>query len=257
MYTTFGKTITGPRRLICYPYAGAGAGIYHGWAERFADLDVAAARLPGRDNLWQEPAITDFATLIEYLLADIWPLTGVPFTLFGHSMGGLVAYEIARRLQAAGRPPALLVVSASDAPKNLDVTAEYGDIRSDTGVLAAIRRHGGTPDEALANEELMRLIIPVMRADLEILDSYRCRASASPLRVPTYVYCGSADRPGPARLRKDWEAEIGAPVALHEFPGGHFFVHTAQEVLLKTLSGHIDEVMATNHRPDAKWSFGD
>jgi surfactin synthase thioesterase subunit len=84
MYTTFGKTVTGPRRLICYPYAGAGAGVYHGWMERFADLDVVAARLPGRDNLRQRSAITNFASLIEYLLADIWPLIGVIKTLSGH-----------------------------------------------------------------------------------------------------------------------------------------------------------------------------
>jgi len=247
MYTTFGQPLTGSKRLICYPYAGAGSGIYRRWPGRFADLDVIVARLPGRDNLFGQPAITGFGPLVQYLLSDIRPHTDVPFALFGHSMGGLLAYEIARLLQDSGRPPALLVVSGAEAPQ--DVAARCREPLDDASVLEIMRRNGGASDEALADRELMRLMIPVMRADLEVLASYQYRHPLAPLRVPTRFYFGTDDEPDPELLRKRWEEAVGAPVTAHEFPGDHFFLHSAHDAVTRTLADHID--MAVRLRDDS------
>jgi medium-chain acyl-[acyl-carrier-protein] hydrolase len=244
VYTTFGQPLTGRPRLICYPYAGAGAGIYHDWAGRLPGVDLVAARLPGRDSLFREPAITDFSSLIGYLLDGIWVFTGVPFILFGHSMGGLLGYELARRMQEAGKPPALLIAAATDAPQSFDVGCQYGDSLDDASLLAAMRRDGGTPDDALANVELMRLMLPIMRADIRMLASYRYRPSPVPLAVPVRLYRGADDEPGPERLKQEWEAAVAGPVAEHEFPGGHFFLHSARPAVIETLASHIDEAIS-------------
>lgn len=247
MYTTFGQPLTGCMRLICFPYAGAGAGAYRRWLGRFPGLDLAVARLPGRDNLFGQPAITGFAPLVQYLLDDIGTYTDLPFVLFGHSMGGLLAYEVARRLQDGGRPPALLVVSGAESPQDVG-TRPRRESLDDASVLEVMRRNGGTPKEALADSELMRLMIPVLRADLKVLDSYRYRHRRSSLRVPTRFYFGADDEPDPELPRKEWEEAVGAPVTAHEFPGDHFFLHSAHDAVTRTLAGHID--MAVRLRDD-------
>ena len=241
MYTTFGQSLSESRRLICHPHAGAGAAAYRGWLGEFTDLDLVAARIPGREALIGEPPLTDFASLIRYLLDDLLPLTDVPFVLFGHSMGGLLAYELARRLAAVGTPPALLIVSGIEPPALVDVAREYGDALDDDSLIVAMRRSGGTPDQVLANAELTRLLLPVLRSDLRALMTYEYVPPAAPLGFPTRVYYGSNDEPDPGRLIEGWRTAAGTDVSAHEFAGGHFFPDDDRDAVIKTLVTHIDE----------------
>lgn len=248
MYTTFGHSLSESRRLICYPHAGAGAAVYRDWLGEFTDLDLVAARIPGREALISEPPLTDFASLIRYLLTDLLPLTDVPFVLFGHSMGGLLAYELARRLSGIGTPPALLVVSGIEPPASVDIAGEYGETLDDDSLIRTMRRSGGTPEEVLANAELTRLLIPVLRSDLRAVMSYEYVAPADPLGVPTRVYYGSEDEPDPGRLLEGWRTAVGAEVSTaevsaHEFTGGHFFPDSDRDAVIKTLGMHIDEAV--------------
>jgi surfactin synthase thioesterase subunit len=246
MHPTFDSLPTGPRRLICYPYAGAGASAYSGWRRKVPELDFIIARLPGRDGLFRTPAITDFWSLIQYLLDEIWPLSYAPFALFGHSMGGLLAYELSRQLGDTGRPPALLIVSATDAPQNFDISRKYGDALDDASLLAAMRSNGGMPDEGLRSEELLKLMIPVMRSDIQMLATYKYIPSPSPLGIPTVLYYGADDEPDPDGLRREWEVATGDCISTYEFPGDHFFLHSARDAVIRTLARHIDEAITAS-----------
>jgi surfactin synthase thioesterase subunit len=227
--------------------------VYRDWLGEFTDLDLVAARIPGREALISEPPLTDFASLIRYLLADLLPLTDVPFVLFGHSMGGLLAYELARRLSGIGTPPALLVVSGIEPPASVDIAGEYGETLDDNSLIRTMRRSGGTPEEVLANAELTRLLLPALRSDLRAVMSYEYVATTGPLGVPTRVYYGSDDEPDPGQLLEGWRIAVGAEastaeastaeVSAHEFTGGHFFPDTDRDAVIKTLGMHIDEAV--------------
>ncbi|MEV3985318.1 alpha/beta fold hydrolase [Nonomuraea sp. NPDC049758] len=242
-YTTFGRPLTRPHRLICFPYAGGAASDYRDWAGRLPGVDVVAACLPGRAGRYQERATTAFAPLLEELAAGIEPYLGARVTLFGHSMGGLLAFEVARRLEAQGRPVALVIASGTEAPGTIAALPPYEDVPDET-LLAELADDGVVPAEALGNDELMSLMLPVLRADYEVIADYRHHPAGPPLSTPMLVYYGIDEVPDPDRLRRQWAAAVAGPLGLRGFPGGHFFVHDAREHVIARLVEDVDGTVA-------------
>ncbi|MGW3206157.1 thioesterase II family protein [Streptomyces sp. NPDC001135] len=228
----------GPVRVFCLPYAGGGAGLYRTWSRSaVAGAAFVPVQLPGRENRLHEPPERDFDTLAERLAQALAPWTGERYALFGHSMGGLLAYELAHRLHAlTGRPADLLAVSACAAPDLERPAFRIHDLPRDEFV-EALRRLGGTPQEVFEHEELLDLCLPRIRADFSVLASYRYVPRPA-LAVPVTALCGTRDARVPVRSVESWRAHTDRAFRLHLVDDDHFFLHGhAQAVLDHVLGG--------------------
>lgn len=228
-----------PLRLFCFPYAGGGASSYREWPAYLpADIDVVAVQLPGREERVCEPAFSSAPELCLQLAAVLAPYLDRPFALFGHSMGGLIAFELARLLRTIGaRSPLHLFVSAHSGPRTVNSIPPVAGM-SDDELAALLRRLGGTRDEVLADAEMMRLVLPLMRCDLTVCESYRY-VLAEPLACPISVFGGIFDK---IVLRPDllaWDAETTGVFRARMFPGGHFFFDDLKPRVLQALSDDL------------------
>jgi surfactin synthase thioesterase subunit len=223
-------------RLFCLPYAGGSAAAYRDWSARVpGDVHVHPLELPGRGGRWGEPPVGSLPLLTE-LLADA--LSGHlrrPYALFGHSMGGLLAFELARTLRARGLPrPAHLFVSGAAAPE-LPRVRQPIHAASRTDVLEELRFLGGTPPEALADPGLMEAVLPALRADFSVLETYRYR-DQPPLTMPLTVFGGDADPLVASGELHRWRRQTRALSRLVVLPGGHFFLHSATDRMLSAIA---------------------
>lgn len=222
-------------RLFCFPYAGGGSSAFRGWSEGLpAGVDIWAAQLPGREARVAEPALRRLDSLIEALYEAILPRLDMPYAFFGHSMGALVAFELTRRLRRTGAPlPSRLLLGAFRAPQLPNPHIRIHHLPDE--VLKTVLRKEGTPRQVLENDELMRALLPMLRADLEICDTYQYREER-PLAMPMSVYGGHQD----VRVSRSdldmWRTQADGPFRLAMLPGSHFFLHNSQDLLLAELS---------------------
>lgn len=224
-------------RLVCLPYAGAGAGAYRPWSALLGDeVEVWTAQLPGRERRLAEPPLTTMDGLAPPLVEAIAERVPAPYALFGHSMGGLIGYEVARRLVARGGPaPQRLVVSAARPPHR---TASVGAAHAlDDGTLTAwLRDLGGIPDELLADPALLGLILPTVRADLSVVASYR-PGTPEPLPLPVDAVAAADDPLVDPDEVAGWAACTGVSFSLTVVPGGHLYLHDSPPPLTRLLTG--------------------
>lgn len=213
-------------RLICLPYTGAGASLFRRWPELLPpDIEVCAVQLPGRENRRCEQSFTRIGPLVEALAGVVRPLLDKPYALFGHSLGALVAFELARRLRSRDLPePIVLCVSACDAPQGRTAETEPAiHVLPDAAVIEHVRRLGGTPEEVLGNAGLMRALLPAIRADLAVLETYTYEHE-EPLTCPIAVFSGAEDRAiGSADLAA-WQEQTRGHCPVRLLPGDHFFM---------------------------------
>jgi surfactin synthase thioesterase subunit len=235
-------------RLYLFPYAGRGASMYASWPTAFGpDVEVCPVQLPGREDRFNEPAARRMAPLVERFLADVGgELATAPFALFGHSMGGLIAYEIARRLQASGaRGPELLFVSAS-APPGARARRSPLYVRSDAEIVAELRRWNGTPEQVLREPSLLQLVLPIIRADLELLHHYHVATPAAGARLacPLLAFGGTRDQSVAAVELAQWRDFTGYEFELRMIEGDHFFINNAANArgLQATIAAALDKI---------------
>jgi surfactin synthase thioesterase subunit len=214
-------------RLLCLPYAGGGAAVFHRWRDLVPrGVQVCGVELPGRGHRMSELPYQRLTPLVRALAGALDPVLDRPFALFGHSMGGLIAFELARALRAAGKlQPVHLFVSAVATPGQ---PSSLPALRAapDADVKKELRALNGTPRELLDDDELMALMLPVLRADFSVLETYEYR-DEPPLPVPLTVFGGAADRVVPPSVLSGWRYQSSKGSRLQLFPGDHFFVHAA------------------------------
>ncbi|PIA70687.1 thioesterase II family protein [Pseudomonas sediminis] len=230
-------------RLLCFPFAGGSAGSFMPWFTQLAPhVQLCAIQLPGRGARFGEPPVHDFATLIERLGEVIAGYDDLPYAFFGHSLGALVAFELAHHCVRRGLPPPRhLFVSASGAPRHRVGAPRY-DLLSDGELLIKLRDYAGTPPEVLANQELMALLLPAIRADFALLRHYRYQPRPR-LDVPMSVLAGQDDAHVGQETLHDWQTETRAGCALHRFEGGHFFAFEQPEQVLELVKRKLDEAL--------------
>ncbi len=223
-------------RLFCFPYSGAGALAFRSWQQLFpAEIDVCPVQLPGRENRFREAPFTRMDALVEAATDGITPYLDLPFALYGHSLGSLVAFEVARKLRSWGMPqPVHLLVSGCHAPQVQRTSPPLYQL-SDADFLVEVERFGGTSQEVLRHAELMKLVLPILRADLTIYDTYEYISSPA-LDCPLSAYGGLQDTRATQQDMATWQAQTNSAFALSMFPGGHFFLQTAQDAFLATLA---------------------
>ncbi|MET8008292.1 thioesterase II family protein [Nonomuraea glycinis] len=213
--------------LLCVPYAGGGAAVFRHWPALLPPtLAVSAIRLPGRESRIGEPPLADIGQMVTAAADDLAAdtATGRPYALFGHSFGALVAFELAREMRARDLPaPRRLFVSAHRAPDADAGTAPLGDL-SDQEFLDKVTRYGGMPQEVLDAPDLLDMVLPALRADIDAAEGYRFVPGA-PLNCPISVFGGRSDSVTPQAQLYGWRSHSVAEVDVRLFDGGHFFLH--------------------------------
>ncbi|WP_104112274.1 thioesterase II family protein [Micromonospora chalcea] len=230
-------------RLFCLPYAGGGAAAYRGW-QRAAPpgVQVVALELPGRGTRLQEAPFLRLAPLIRSLADALTGALDRPYALFGHSMGGLLAFELARALRRRPvRQPEHVFVSAAASPDSPS-SRPLLHCAADDEIRAHLAKLGGTPPEVLDNADLMRLMLPVLRADFSVLETYEHRPEP-PLATPLTVLGGRGDRIVPPRALDGWRRHTSARSRLCLFPGNHFFLHGARAEVVATVARDLAPVV--------------
>jgi len=222
-------------RLFCFHYAGGSASIFRAWPGLLpAEIEVCAVQLPGREARLREPSFTHITPLIQALTPALRPYLNLPFAFFGHSMGALIAFELSRQLRReANLSPVHLFVSSHRAPQLPDLDPPIHQL-PEAEFVEKLRELNGTPEEVLQSAELMQLLIPVLRADFAVCDTYTYSAEA-PLDCPFSVFGGLQDKEVSRDNLLVWQEQTRSTCALRLYPGDHFFLHQAQPLLLKAI----------------------
>ncbi|MDP9867529.1 MULTISPECIES: thioesterase II family protein [Streptosporangium] len=237
------RPLPGPRlRLICMPHAGGTPAFYRGWQARLpADIEFATVCYPGRQDRIGEPPITRMDLLSDRICQALAPLADRPLALFGHSMGAVVAYEVAVRLATRqGVTPAALLVSAHIAPQVHGSGIGKIPLRDDE--LAAQAR---SADPLLRRfPELMSVVLPALRADHDLLYAYR-PACTPRLPVPITAYRGADDERVSQEDMRAWSPVTDAGIEFRTFPGGHFYLLQAEADLVADIGDRLGSIPAT------------
>lgn len=229
-------------KLFCFPPAGAGASLFHGWAEALPSLtEVSAVHLPGREVRIAELPFTRMGVLVEAVSREVERVADRPFALFGHSLGGWVAFELARRLRAAGGPtPSLLLVAGCGAPHVAEPNPRIHHL-PDAEFLEAVQTLNGIPEAALSHPELIELMLPTLRADFTVYETYRYD-EAPALACPITAFGGREDPRVPRPALEAWSAQTTGRFELRMFDGDHFFLNTARADLLRDIAGELQRI---------------
>jgi medium-chain acyl-[acyl-carrier-protein] hydrolase len=222
-------------RLFCFPYAGGWPSIFRPWAARLpADVELVAVRMPGRESRFAERPYTDWRALTNDAADALQPLLDVPFALFGHSFGGMLAYEIACVLSARGTPNLeALIVSGCRSPRVTPARRAPHDAPSDV-FWTWIGEIDGTPSEVLADAHLRALMEPTLRADLKLADAWS--GAAKVIDLPIVSFGGAHDCIVPRQEIDSWRNFTARTYRHVEFSGGHFFIHSLEAEVVAEIS---------------------
>jgi medium-chain acyl-[acyl-carrier-protein] hydrolase len=232
-------------RLFCFPHAGVGAAVFRLWSTDLPpELDLFAVQLPGRGARLSEPAISSIPILADVIVAAIAPHLDLPFVLFGHSMGAVLAAEVAHGLAARGLPqPHRLIVSGHRPPRVPDPHSPLGGLPDPDFVVEINRRYGGIPTEILAEPDILSLLLPSLRADIIALEAHNPPARR-PLGCSISAFGGDRDAFAPRAHLEAWRDETTDAFDLRLFRGGHFYLEPEKAAVLARLSAIFATLLA-------------
>ncbi|MGI4859533.1 MAG: thioesterase II family protein [Janthinobacterium lividum] len=229
-------------RLICFSYAGGSGSIYLQWQPSLpAGVELVGVQLPGRGSRLKETPLRSMPALVEAISLEIAAMDdGTPFVFFGHSLGALVAFEVARHQQSHGLAmPQKLIVSGCDAPQFRSPVRNLHELDGEAFV-AALAQYNGTPPELLAHKELISLLAPAIRADFYMASHYEYR-SGPLLTIPVTVLAGRRDADSNLHQVESWRLETSNHCALHWFDGDHFFINSEKDQVLALLNNELKQ----------------
>ena len=229
-------------RLICFAYAGGNARMYTQWQKKLGpQIEVCAVQLPGRGARRGEPPFTSLADLIA-ALTQVMPTTdAVPFAFFGHSLGALIAFELARHFARHQlRMPARLIVSAANAPSRRNAPRGLHRMGDDE-LIEELKRFNGTPPAVMKYRELLMMALPMIRADFMMSETYRYQG-APLLTVPITVMAAIDDPLTSGEQIAAWAEHTSASCEVHWFNGGHFFISEQADAVLEVINACVPGV---------------
>jgi medium-chain acyl-[acyl-carrier-protein] hydrolase len=230
-------------RLFCLPYAGGGASAYHAWGRLLPPtIELCAMQLPGREARVREAPYASFGEAVAGLGEALCPLLDRPYALFGHSLGALLAFELARWLRRRGGPqPQQLFVSSRRPPQLPEPYPPVASLPDEEFTAKIQQRYGGIPQVILQEPELMTMFLPILRADFKVLESYRYSVEP-PLACALAVFGGSEDAIATPSALGEWQQHTAGAFSMREFAGGHFYLQTLRT---EVVSGVVDVLLAT------------
>ncbi|MFJ2367236.1 thioesterase II family protein [Pseudomonas sp. NPDC087697] len=227
--------------LLCLPYSGASAMVYSRWRRKLPEwVQVKPVELPGRGARFDEPLQTDMRQLAMQLAREQRSSLKTPYALFGHSLGALLACEMAHAFRVLGAPePVALFASGTAAPTmRSDYDRGFSEPKSDVQLIEQLRSLSGTSEEVLANQELMSLTLPILRADFLLCGRFQ-PPERPRLKCPVHVFGGKADRASTEQLI-GWSQETQGSFSVDMLAGGHFFIHEHEAKVLRAIKGHLE-----------------
>lgn len=226
-------------RLLCFPFAGGNANFFLPWADNLPrDVELLAIQLPGRSARFNEKPVSSLSVLLDQLTPAVLPLLQQPCVFFGHSMGGVVAYELAAKLISKRRSPSMLILSACSAPNTKPNPQMLHNLPTDD-FWNKVKSINGTPEELLNNKELLNLLEPALRADFKLVYDWQLRyqhTSPPVLPIPFQIFGGTEDQSVRCEALEGWKNYSSRKSATHYFNGDHFFINREKKQLLKNLS---------------------
>jgi medium-chain acyl-[acyl-carrier-protein] hydrolase len=231
-------------RLFCFPYAGGSSVVYHNWAKSLPEfVDVIPVQLPGRGMRLNTAPLTRMDGLTEQLSPVLGEFLDRPFYFFGHSMGALIAFELAHVLRMRyGVEPEALFVSGREPPSVPGRETGIHLLPKDR-LVARLRLLNGTHPDLLENEEILELILPVLRADFELVQTYSFRRGVK-LTCPIRAFGGSQDPDANKEIIRQWRDFTSGPFSMEIFEGDHFFIHQQRDQVLACLSRALSNLRA-------------
>ncbi|CCD86085.1 putative thioesterase family protein [Bradyrhizobium sp. ORS 285] len=230
--------------LYCMPYAGGSGRVFSAWQRFFhPDIKIVSVDYPGRGTRMREPLLDSIARIADEFAETMASRRHARYALFGHSMGSLVAFEVCHRLALRhGSRPALLAVSGHRAPDAPRQTPAMHDT-SDAVFIAHLRELGATPPEVIAENDLMDLLLPILRADFRACETY-APAPGRMLSIPIAAYGGLNDAEVDAAELRAWRKETTGPCVNRLFPGDHFYLRDHAATLAAALQHDLRAALA-------------
>lgn len=230
-------------RVLCIPYAGGSTQVYHTLARSMPEtIEVGAIQLPGRWNRRLEPLLTKVSDASQSLAGELIRLSRMPYALFGYSVGGLIAFETARILarDAKQQQPRALILAAVGAPterRNLPHLHKLSDAEF-------IRRHvdrylGGIPAAVLGDPDFLEMLLPVLRADIEMFETYQYLPGEA-LRCPIYTIAGEQDLLCPPSSMERWKDQTTGSLFSETVAGNHFFINNSVDRVRATIQRALE-----------------
>jgi len=229
-------------RLFCFPYAGGGASVYRGWSGQIpGDVEVCPVQLPGRESRLRDQPFDRPEPLIQAIADVLQPHFDMPFIFFGHSMGAMISFELARELRRRGQTlPLHIFVSGRRAPQSPPREEPIHQL-PDEEFYAKLRELNGTPEEVLQHAELMRLLTPILRADFAVNETYVYQPE-EPFDFGISAFGGLADE----EVNRDdvaaWREQTRGRFRMRMLPGDHFFIHGNRELVLEAVARDLAEI---------------
>uniref|UniRef100_A0A3P9AID7 oleoyl-[acyl-carrier-protein] hydrolase n=1 Tax=Esox lucius TaxID=8010 RepID=A0A3P9AID7_ESOLU len=249
-------------RLICFPWAGGGSIHYARWGKILSAIEVFAVKLPGRETRAKEHFFQSMEQIVDEVISVLLPvLKEKPFALFGHRnrytsdqatffqsstvqfcFGAMASFALAHTLKRVHKlEPIHMFLSGASAPySEMRIQAPTRSNLSDEEFLQWMTRIGGTPPELLANSEVMKLFLPVLKADLCVVENYRCNRPVTPLlSCPVTCFDGKQDMPHDLEAWKDISS---GDFTVQMLPGGHFYLKDAsnEEIILDCITKYLE-----------------
>jgi medium-chain acyl-[acyl-carrier-protein] hydrolase len=226
-------------RLFCFPFAGGSAASFRSWQSNLPHfIETFPAQLPGRGGRFSETPLRRLTEIVEGLGHVLPSFLDRPFAFFGHSMGGLIAFELARWLRRERNvSPVHIFVSGRRAPQLPERDPITYDL-PEPEFLQRLRSLNGTPKRVLDHPELMQLMIPMLRADFSVCETYEYRRDF-PLDCPLTIFGGIEDTAYPREHLELWREHTTSSFSLHMFPGDHFFLKSAQHEMLDVIAQQL------------------
>jgi medium-chain acyl-[acyl-carrier-protein] hydrolase len=228
-------------RLILFPYAGSGPATFWKWAAKFPDhIESWIAHYPGRGSRYNEAPAKKMSGLVEGIFQALPPLLDKPFAFFGHSLGGLVAFELTRSLRQNNLPrPQVLFISACSAPHLPDPHPRIHKLPNPEFVKA-LQELNGIPEWVANQPELLGILIPTLRADFEVAETYQYNPSEQSLTCPIVAFGGITDPRVSRGQMEGWASHTFSEFKSIYFPGDHFFLNAANDEIIQSI---IQEMM--------------
>lgn len=225
--------------LVCLPHAGGSASFYRDWGRGLSpEVEAHVVQYPGREERLAEPCVETMTGLADEVADAIRPLFGRPLVLFGHSMGAVLAYEVARRCEARGLVPELFIASGSPAPHLL--TPRTLHLQDDDSLVAELRRYETTSSAVLDDPELREMLLPMIRADYKVIETYSLPEPV-PVRTPLAVFLGVDDPDVDEQRALAWREVAGSGEIRHcqVFEGDHFYLCEHQDQVLASIASLV------------------